>query len=207
MIEFLLTFNNGEEQLKLPVPPQSFDIQTGSMNATVNINGLGEANLFGKRRLTSVSLSSYFPCEYDPLAQFKDYPEPKFYVRTIERWRDSGRPIRLLILGDKLNYNGPMAIETFTYSQKHGPEDIYYTLELKEYRFLHAAKPAPSAAASATSRPAEKTVPKTYTVKPKDTLWSIAKRLYGDDSKYTQLKQKNGIKDERKLAVGTVLTL
>ncbi|MCR8645587.1 LysM peptidoglycan-binding domain-containing protein [Paenibacillus sp. N1-5-1-14] len=211
-MEFWLSFNNGEEKLRLPVPPSSFEMQTGNTNETVNIYEVGEVQLIGKRRLKSISLASYFPIRDDGLCQYRDFPPPQKCVEMIEKWRDSGRPIRLIIIGESLTVNEAMAIESFNYSQKHGPQDIYFTLDLREYRFLNFK--ATTSAASALlqkivgdARPVEKVPNKTYIVRTGDTLLTIAKSQNGDASAKDKLKEKNGIVDENNLTPGKVLVL
>src|SRR6476620_7720755 len=102
MIEIWLTFNNGAEKLRLPVPPQEFEIQTGNVNTVVNIHTLGEINLIGERKLKSITLESYFPIADDGVAQYKNFPSPTQCLEMIARWRESKRPIRLFIVGDSI---------------------------------------------------------------------------------------------------------
>ena len=52
-------------------------------------------------------------------------------------------------------------------------------------------RPAPTMVSStATSRPAPST-PKTYTVKPEDTLWAIAKKTLGDGGRWREIYNNN----------------
>lgn len=215
MIEFWLTFNNGAEKLRLPVPPQSFEVNTGMQNTTVTLHELGEINLIGRRRLKSITLSSYFPLKEDGLCQYKGFPSPAECIDLIARWRESGRPIRLLIVGESFRMNEAMAIESFTVSQRHGPQDIYFTLELKEYRFINrkddqngATDAAALLAAYTGSRgDVDRTIPATYTVQEGDSLWLIARRMYGDGARFREIMELNGLKDELSLAPGMVLAL
>lgn len=63
--------------------------------------------------------------------------------------------------------------------------------------------PAPAAAPSRTSSTARR-----HTVRQGETLWKIAADHYGGDtSKWSAIAQANGIRDPRRLAVGTVLVL
>ncbi|MBD8500744.1 LysM peptidoglycan-binding domain-containing protein [Paenibacillus arenosi] len=190
MIEFWLSFQNGEEQLRLAVPPQTFEMQTGSTLTPVNIHQLGEVNVIGKRRLKAISLSSYFPIRDDGLCQYKHFPTPESSVERIERWRDSGQPIRLIIYGQGLSINEAMAIENFNYSQKHGPEDVYFTLDLKEYRFLN---PRNQNVVNPKQRKQQllKYGSKTYVVNYGDTLYWIARKLLGDGKKWKSLVKLN----------------
>lgn len=215
MIEFWLTYNNGSEKLRLPVPPNSFEIQTGNVNTIVNIHELGELNLIGKRKLKSITLTSYFPIRDDGVAQYSGFPSPSECIDMIGRWRESGKPIRLLIVGESLKVNEAMAIENFNISQKHGPQDIYFTIELKEYRFVGrvddqngaTAATVLLAAYTGNSRNADVTPPESYTFKAGDNLWSIARRFYGDGSRWSEIRTRNGIVDELAIASGTVLLL
>ncbi|UVI32091.1 LysM peptidoglycan-binding domain-containing protein [Paenibacillus spongiae] len=212
MIEFWLTFNNGAEKLRLPVPPSEYSKVTGINTQTVNINDSGEINQIGKRKLDTLSISSYFPANpNDPIAHYRGYPTPARCLNMISKWRESGRPIRLIISGGTLNINQPMVIESFTVSQKKGPEDVYFDMELKEYRFFNLEvvneKDNPIGKYVGESRPSERTIPKTYTIVSGDTLYVIAKKFYGDGNKWKELKQRNNIVDERKLKVGQVIKL
>lgn len=209
MIEFWLTFNNNEESIWLPVPPQTFEVQTGLCNSTVTIHELGELMLTGKRLLKAISLSSYFPIAYDGLGQYKSAPPPSELVKKIERWRDTQKPLRLLILGRGLTVNEAMVIENFTYSQKNGPEDVYFTLDLKEYRFTKV-KTLPRNAKEANQllpRPADKPAPKLYVVQKGDTFKKISKKVYGTESRYIEIRRYSKITDERKLTVGMKISL
>ncbi|ASS64681.1 LysM domain-containing protein [Paenibacillus sp. RUD330] len=212
-IDVVLSYNNGTETLRLPVPPTSYDLQTGMAHSTVNVHNLGEVLVMGKRKLNSITLESYFPIQDDGLCVYKDFPPPVTFVNTLNRWKESGKPLRLLITARGLSLNQVMAIEEFAYGHRPGPLDVYFTLTLREYRFVTAqqAASAPAITASANSasaaRTSTKTPPKTYTVKKGDTGFLIAKRVYGDGSRWPEIKKKNGITDDRKLQIGQVLKI
>jgi hypothetical protein len=215
MIEFWLAFNNGAEKLRLPVPPRDYEMSTGLNNTTIVNNELGEINLIGKPRLKTITLSSYFPIRYDGLCQYKGFPTPAECIDMISRWRLSGKPIRLIIVGETLKVNEAMSIESFNVSQRHGPQDIYFTLELKEYRFLSSEIDGNSsmdaiallAEYTGSSRPMEKERPTAYAVQPGDTLWGIAKRFYNNASRAEELRLKNFLPDELALPAGKVILL
>ena len=70
--------------------------------------------------------------------------------------------------------------------------DVFYTLDLTEYRFLNVPTvkqetAAPKKESGLKERPNTKPAPKTYTVVSGDCLWNIAKKFYGDGSQYTKL--------------------
>jgi len=69
----------------------------------------------------------------------------------------------------------------------------------------------PSAPAETAPQPVQETAPpaaeRTYVVQPKDTLWSIARKVYGDPKRWKDIAAANGITDETKLPVGKVLKI
>ncbi|HEX2927556.1 MAG TPA: LysM peptidoglycan-binding domain-containing protein [Ruminiclostridium sp.] len=201
-MEFWLSFNNRQEVLQLPVPPEEYQITTGRTVNVLDVNSLGEIALIGKNKLSEIEIKSFFPLRQYSFCQYKGFPLPYECVKRISKWKDSGRPIRLVITGTNINL--PCVIETFEYGEKDGSGDVYFTINLKEYRFIQNPGSSP---ASNTKRAAEKQTPRKYTVKSGDTLWAIAKRFYGDGSKYPLLAQKNKIKDPNRIYTGQVLVV
>lgn len=119
--------------IKLPVTPEEFFCSVSNKNGTVNINNDGDYNMIGMTGLKSISLSSFFPAQYYSFCVCTP-KEPSEYVETIEAWRTSGYPVTIVITGTSINLD--CLIESFTYGYKDGTEDIYYTLSLKEYRYI-----------------------------------------------------------------------
>ncbi len=207
-MEFWLSFNNSQEKLRLPVPPSSFEVKTGLSNQKINVLEVGEINLIGKKTLDAVSITSFFPAQAYSFCQYKTFPVPYDCVNLIEKWKASGKPIRIIITGT--NVNKAVAIDSFSYGERDASGDVHFTLDLSEYVFLTVEKSGGSSTAKNTSnpnRPTNKTTPKTVTVKAGDTLLGIAKKYYNDSSKWVDIKKNNGIKNEKALAVGTVLKL
>jgi LysM repeat protein len=48
---------------------------------------------------------------------------------------------------------------------------------------------------------------RTYTVSSGDTLWAIAANEYGEPTRWTEIANRNGIRDPRQLQIGTVLVI
>jgi nucleoid-associated protein YgaU len=207
-MEFWLTFNNKAESLQLPVPPADFTIKKGTAISVVNVNDFGELALIGKEKLSSIEIATFFPAQFYPFCQYRDFPNPYECVKMIESWRKSGKPLRLIITETDVNL--ACCIESFTYGEQDGTRDVYFTLSLKEYRFIDQMQVATNSLSltyMTANRQTEKQTPKTYTVKSGDTLWGIAKKLFGDGSKYTQIASKNTIKDVNLIYPGQVLKL
>jgi len=204
MMEYWLSFNNNAERLQLPVNPQEFQLTQGNTNTVVNVYNIGEINLIGKGRLAEITLESFFPAQEYTFCAYTGFPRPYECVAMIERWRQSGKPIRLIITETPINL--ACAIESFSYKEQDGTGDVYFTLELKEYRFVNV-KTVGTTTVATTKREVIKTMPKTYVVKAGDTLWKIAKRFTGNGANYKAIAAKNNIKDPNKIYPGQKLVL
>ena len=211
-MEFWLSYNNKEEELQLPVPPPVFTIVKGNINKTVTTSNVaGEINLLGKGegKLAEIELASFFPAQNYSFCQYRGFPRPYSCVEMIERWRKTGQPIRLIVTGTDINMAA--GVEGFEYGERDGTGDVYFTLELKEYRFLQTPTqqlskpeyvPPPEA-----KRPITKPVPDGYTVKAGDTLYAIAKKLTGNGANYKQIAAKNNIKNPDLIHPGQKLVM
>jgi hypothetical protein len=203
-MEFWLVDINYRQKLRLPVPPAEFKLNGNQKINIVDINDFGEYSRKGKKQLDRLSIVSFFPAQYYPFCQYKNFPKPYKFAEILESWKENKYPFRLLITGT--NINKLFYIESFTYGERAGSRDVDFELSLVEYRPLVDKKT--SSASSTNTRPAASpNKPKTYKVVAGDILSSIARRFYGDPNKWKEIAKKNGIKDPSKLQVGKVLVL
>ncbi|MBE6022766.1 MAG: LysM peptidoglycan-binding domain-containing protein [Cellulosilyticum sp.] len=210
-MDYYLSFNNNEERIRLPVIPSSFEVSIPHQNTTVNITNLGEINLIGKTGLISMTIESFFPNQQYSFCLYSGFLKPYEYIKQLLKWKDSGKPIRVIVTGTPINY--VMAIESLTYSEVDGTGDVYFTLELKEYKFISTStvrttttKNGTTLTTPTTSREV-KSPSTSYIVKQGDTLWLIAKKLTGEGSNYRAIVQKNNITDPDKIYVGQKLVI
>ena len=200
--------NNGE--LQLPVKPTDFNITVAHKNTVVNVIQQGDINLMGKTGLREVSLSSFFPAKDYNFSNNSGRKTPLTYVNKIEAWRNSGKPVRVIIT-DVLNMEA--TIESFTWGERDATGDIYYTMLLKEYKKIKTKKATVTVSAVKTSTRETKAPAsnsgKTYTVKKGDSLWKIAKQFYGNGAQYTKIynANKDKIKNPNLIYVGQVLKI
>ena len=124
------------EKLTLPVTPNKYTVTTSQNNKTFDILDSGEILIFGNIKLKKLKFSCFFP------ALLHNYPfvvgdkkEPAECVDLLTKWKDSGTPVRVIITDSPVNL--AMAIDGFDFKEKDGSRDIYYSLELSEYRDLN----------------------------------------------------------------------
>lgn len=213
-----LSFNNKAEVLQLPINPSEIQVgETGGGN-TYDVVGLGEINVIKDRELTTYSFSGLFPAQWYPFVTTDDLLHPVEYIKMIEKWMTTKRPIRFIFTSDTYDINTPASIESFTWNEVAGSGgDIEYTLELKKYVFYAARKIVKETTngggrvqkKKAAARPNDKQQPKTYTMVAGDSLWKVAQTKLGNGARWKEIQQLNGIKDAdlKRLPIGKVLKL
>lgn len=164
------------DSIVLPVNPEKLEPVMDGNNQVVNIVSLGDIVVPGEKGLASYSIESYFPAN----------DNPQRYEKFIMDWWSDKKPARFVAEG--LDIDSLVIVESFTPTRKAGEEkDIYYSLELKQYRPYGAQVitiitpiETPAALPTAPERvDAKPPTPQTYTVKAGDSLWAISKRLGG----------------------------
>lgn len=204
----------GSEKLQLPVPPPAYTVGKTSNNSTFLVENIGEVSFIGKSNLTTLpSIETFFPKKVYNFCQYSTFPKPSECVELINKWISSGKPIRYNITGTSVNLE--CTIESFEYKEQDGTGDIFFTLELKEYRRIVLQTTTATAATSTSKtvvtakRVVTKVIPKTYTVKKGDTLSLIAKKVYGNSNKWKDLynKNKSKIKNPNSIYPGQVLVI
>ena len=130
---FVLTCNG--DSVQFPVTPGGYEVETSGNNGTVNINALGTVSMLGKRGLNSIKFQSFFPNPNNQYSFSHDWgTSPYDYVERIIAMKNSGQPARLVISGT--NVSTPVTIEEFAYSEKDGSGDVYFSIGLREYRYI-----------------------------------------------------------------------
>lgn len=193
-----LTFPS-EGALQLPVLPEKLKVSSPGKNKTATVIGMGEVLLLRLKGLRTVSWDSFFPASNAPYVS-GSIVTPVEAVRAIQTARDSREPIQFTLAGSDLDINMQMGVEDFSYEERFGAEgDLYYSIKLSEWkdyspRRLILADSGSKASAAETPKErsvAAKSTPKTYTVVSGDSLWAIAKRLYGSGAKWQQIYAAN----------------
>ncbi len=197
--EYQLWFeaDGGKTKLQLPVNPEKITVKKSANNESVTITDLGEITIMRERSAVQISFSSIFPAHYFSGCSVKKPFFPSIYIAAFSSWIIYKKPVRFTAA--KCGIVMYVTIESFTYSESGGDIGTYeYSLTLKEYRSTKARQinlnkntKKASVSKRTAARVSNKTVPKTYTVKSGDCLWNIAKKFYGDGSKYKKIYEAN----------------
>lgn len=213
-LEFWIKTLDETEWLQLPVNPEQVSVKSAHGYEEVQVSQLGEYTIIGESTLKEYSLGAFFPRDYHPgYCEYEELGDPWETVEKVERWMCSRKPVRLDITGTALK--GLVTIRSFQYSERAGnPGDIFYELELKEYREVKIRQvettDAGTGVAQGKPRTDARIRPSSYTVVPGDTLWKIAQRTLGSGDRWNTVYEANRPvigKDPNKLKTGTKLVI
>lgn len=212
--------------LRFPVLPSEYELSSENNNQTVDINAYGEVALLGKRKLKTLSLSSFFPAKKQTFTTGTYFVKPQDYIKTMQYFRDHA-PFRCIITGSKA-VNMLCTIESFAWGENDGTGDVTFTVELKEYRkpsikkvkkkrskqgkktkisVKKATKTSKKITKVSSNRSSKSVESMIYIVKKGDTLPKIAKKCTGSSANYRAIANQNGISNPAKIKVGQRLVI
>lgn len=132
--EISYTLSAGGQEVVLPVDMESYECRVGNKNEVVDIINAGEYLMKGKTGLKSISLSSFFPAQTYNFAHYGG--NPWGVADTIEEWRSNNETVEFSISGTSVEFK--CLIDDFVLGEKDGSGDVFYTLDLREYREIGA---------------------------------------------------------------------
>ena len=188
-----------DKAIRLPVMPSEFERVIGANYETNNVIGLGDIATFSGNGLAQLSLSSFFPNQEYSFNEYSNVPKPYEFVKYFKEWKNKGTVVRVIMTGTDINQQ--MYITNFSYGEKDGTGDVYYTVDLVEYRPITV--PVINETSSNTqntsrqdenndnSNDANNSTQKTHKVVKGDCLWDIAKKYLGKGSDYPKIKNAN----------------
>lgn len=187
-----------EKAIRLPVIPSEFERVIDASYDTNAIIGLGDVAVLTSNGLAQLSLSSFFPNQEYSFNEYSNVPKPYDLVKYFKEWKNKGTVVRVILTGTDINQE--MYITNFSYGERDGTGDVYYNMDLLEYRpiTIPVITESNSNNTQNTSRPADtnnksnsSNKQKTHKVVKGDCLWDIAQKYYGKGSLYPKIKEAN----------------
>lgn len=194
--------------LKFPINPDNLTKDRQSNSKTVEIDGIGEISVPSTPSLATITIKSFFWQDVNLLPS-------ALYVAWLEKWQESKKTAKLIVT--RLNYSMEVTCESFKHWINAGEEkDIYFELQLKEYRPYGAKKlnkitttsilerlnklkddvmdyvsilidvPRPSRNSSTKEK-----ISNPYIVKENETISSITKKITGSTEEWKLLYDEN----------------
>lgn len=121
-----ITLSYEKKIMKFPINPPDWKETTGSDSVSADIEDVGEVAIPQQPKLTTITISSFFWHEVNILPS-------SLYVMWLKKWQKSKIPARLVVTG--LNRAMLVTCQSFEHWVNAGEEkDVYFTLQLKEYR-------------------------------------------------------------------------
>ena len=194
-------FKTKDKAIRLPVIPSEFERVIDAGYDTNAIIGLGDVAVLTSNGLAQLSLSSFFPNNEYSFNEYSNAPKPYEMVRYFKEWKNKGTVVRVIFTGTDINQE--MYITNFAYGEKDGTGDVYYTMDLLEYRpiIVPTITENNSNNTQNTNRPTDtnnnsnknntNNTQKTHKVKKGDCLWDIAQKYYGKGGLYPKIKEAN----------------
>ncbi len=193
----------------LPVAPGKLAVKIQNANKTVTLINEGEINILKQAGLTEIEFECRIPQEDYPFAVYKSgFEGAEYFLDYFESLKTGREPFQFIVCRTRpdgmplFDSNIRVSMEEYTITEdaKNG-FDVFVKIRLKQWRdygtktvniILEGDKPQASTEPQReeTTSPAPPAA-QSYTVVKGDCLWTIAKRFYGNGSKYTVIYDAN----------------
>lgn len=206
------------QQYQFPIPINGYEKDDGMNNFTYNIQNVGEISVTGRRRLTTISFSSFFPAQSRSGDSYVDNEwlnTPWDWCKQINLWKEAG-PIRLILENSPDHVNENFLIQDFKYSQDptNGFGDIDFTLDfiqslpMQEGQAIRSGRSVSNRQLDNRNTNRDRAKSGTnYVVQPNDSIATIAKKFYGTTDKINLILDRNAsqVRDYNQFPVGTTI--
>ena len=208
----------------LPIPPEKLSLKINNMNETMRLVNEGQINCLKDAGLTDVEFDVLIPAvEYSFAKYDGGFKTADYFLKHFEQLKTSKKSFQFIVTrkmpDGKLLFDTNLTVSMEDYTVKEDAKqgfDLMVQVKLKQYKAYGTkiVKVIENTQATVTKpRPTEQTTEKKfpfkYTVQKGDTLSNIAKRFYGDSSKWKIIYTANNnlIKDPNLIIDGWVLTI
>lgn len=199
-------FSDGGDVLTFPITPGELTIKVGSNNKVVTLISEGDINILKSPSLTEIEFEARFPMRKYPYS--REYSAFQNYFDKFKNLKENKKPFRFIVAREMMkggrtwDTNILVALEEFEINEDADEgDDVLITFNLKQYK-EYGVKQLPASSIKTTTSTSSITRPNTnapssnnksssYTIKNGDCLWNIAKKFYGDGSKWTKIYNAN----------------
>ena len=192
------------DKIRFPVVPSSIGVNRSNNIDTQAVIKLGEVPIFNGTSLKTIELTSFFPNQEYSFCDYVGFMKPYEFSDKIQKWMYEGKPLRIIVTDSPTNMQ--CLIQQFDTVEQDGTRDLYFTLNLLEYRPIEVANLSNNNQSNSSnnsqniSRPSENNdssnsnQQKIHKVVKGDSLWAISQKYYGNGSLYPKIKEANKTK-------------
>ena len=186
------------DKIRFPVVPPSIGVNRSNNIDAESVIKLGEVPIFNGTSLKTIEFTSFFPNQEYNFCDYTGFMKPYEFSEKIQKWMYEGKPLRVIVTDSPTNMQ--CLIQQFDTVEQDGTRDLYFTLNLLEYRPIEVPNLSNSSSSSSSdnlTRPSEEitnNTQKTHKVVKGDCLWDIAQKYYGKGSLYPKIKEANKTK-------------
>ena len=183
------------DKIRFPIVPSSIGVNRSNNIDTQAVIKLGEVPIFNGTSLKTIEFTSFFPNQEYNFCDYTGFMKPYEFSEKIQKWMYEGKPLRVIVTDSPTNMQ--CLIQQFDTVEQDGTRDLYFTLNLLEYRPIEVSNLNNSSSNSSSdnlTRPSEEitnNTQKTHKVVKGDCLWDIAQKYYGKGSLYPKIKEAN----------------
>lgn len=218
-MNYAVFFQHGSTLVRFPTNPEKIEKTSTLANEKYAVFGVGQIAVPTYLQLAEYSMQDVeFPhTSLHYVETSGSFKGPDYYEDLFNTWRENKYPVRFIARnGITKDINTLVLIEDCNPSEIAGEEgDKYFSFKLLEYRDFGYKTVVTTQTATIAKAMAAPTVTKnpkakqTYTVKSGDSLWAIAKKIYGDGAKYMTIfnANKSILKNPNLIRSGQVLTI
>lgn len=176
--------------IRIPWLPQEIEVDFGSMRVMeYDILDQGPVEIPNGSELGTITFSSIFPGEGRKNLPFLrgSFSNPQNYEKKLNNWKKTGAKLKVLITGTSINH--PVYAQKFASKHAGGYGDISYQLTLKTRRDIEitSVKAKKTTSNKNKAKSSNTSSAKTYKIKSGDTLWAIAGKFLGKNTRWKEI--------------------